>query len=340
MATVERQHSWIGVGMRRKSRTATPAQVDEAAIRRTLRDQIARLDGELADLGRPYGAVTSSGRGPRLLSIAELERTRDALAAAASDERRRLDELGREQEGMRRVREALLEDPARYRFARVTNAEVGEAGCRDWHVRPRFGLLGMLAGWWRVVISSGCPLPRAARAVAARVADRGGSPAQPRYIRRVNVGDTAPDFELEDQDGQPVKLSDLKGSPVVLYFYPKADTPGCTTQACGIRDRTGEYEQFGAKVLGVSPDKPGKLRKFADKYALPFTLLADTEHEVADDYGAWVEKSMYGRKYWGNARTTFVIDADGKIAHVIPKASPKTHDDEVLKLLAELRTGA
>jgi peroxiredoxin Q/BCP len=151
-----------------------------------------------------------------------------------------------------------------------------------------------------------------------------------------NTGDIAPDFELEDQDGKPVKLSDLQGSPVVLYFYPKADTPGCTTQACGIRDRTGEYEEIGAKVLGVSPDKPAKLRKFADKYDLPFTLLADTEHEVAESYGAWVEKSMYGRKYWGNARTTFVIDPEGKIAHVIPKVSPKTHDDEVLAALDHL----
>jgi thioredoxin-dependent peroxiredoxin len=153
-------------------------------------------------------------------------------------------------------------------------------------------------------------------------------------------GATAPDFELEDQNGDPVKLSDLRGSPVVLYFYPKADTPGCTTQACGIRDRSGEYERLGARVLGVSPDKPAKLRKFADKYALPFTLLADTEHSVADDYGAWVEKSMYGRKYWGNARATFVIDPDGKIAHVFPKVSPKTHDDVVLDALAEVAGAA
>ncbi|MEA2465944.1 MAG: thioredoxin-dependent peroxiredoxin [Thermoleophilaceae bacterium] len=152
------------------------------------------------------------------------------------------------------------------------------------------------------------------------------------------VGDPAPDFELEDQDGNPVKLSDLRGSPVVLYFYPKADTPGCTTQACGIRDRSGEYEQLGARVLGVSPDKPDKLRKFADKYDLPFTLLADTEHEIADAYGAWVEKSMYGRKYWGNARTTFVIGADGKIARVFPKVSPKTHDDVVLEALGDLKS--
>ncbi|MEA2423219.1 MAG: thioredoxin-dependent peroxiredoxin, partial [Thermoleophilaceae bacterium] len=152
----------------------------------------------------------------------------------------------------------------------------------------------------------------------------------------LSEGDEAPDFELEDQDGKAVKLSALRGSPVVLYFYPKADTPGCTTQACGIRDRSGEYETAGATVLGVSPDKPTKLRKFADKYALPFTLLADTEHEVADSYGAWVEKSMYGKKYWGNARATFVIDPGGKIARVFPKVSPKTHDDVVLEALEHL----
>jgi peroxiredoxin Q/BCP len=152
----------------------------------------------------------------------------------------------------------------------------------------------------------------------------------------IQEGDTAPDFELEDQDGKPVRLSELRGRPVVLYFYPKADTPGCTTQACGIRDRGGEYEAAGATVLGVSPNKPAKLRKFADKYGLPFTLLADTEHEVADSYGTWIEKSMYGRKYWGNARATFVIDPDGKVARVFPNVSPKTHDDMVLEALAGL----
>jgi peroxiredoxin Q/BCP len=156
-------------------------------------------------------------------------------------------------------------------------------------------------------------------------------------VRRVlSEGDEAPDFELEDQDGNPLRLSSLRGSPVVLYFYPKADTPGCTTQACGIRDRSGEYEASGTRVLGVSPDKPAKLRKFADKYDLPFTLLADAEHEVADSYGAWVEKSMYGRNYWGNQRATFVIDADGRIARVFPKVSPKTHDDVVLEALRHL----
>ena len=137
-----------------------PGLADEAAARRSLREQIARLDGELADLGRPYGAVTRRGRGgATLMSIAELEHTRDALAAAASDERRRLDALGEAQEEMRRAREVLLLDPSKHRLARVTNEQIGECGCRDWHVRPRFGLIGMLAGWWRVVISSGCPLP-------------------------------------------------------------------------------------------------------------------------------------------------------------------------------------
>ena len=152
----------------------------------------------------------------------------------------------------------------------------------------------------------------------------------------LNAGEEAPDFELEDQDGEPVRLSSLRGRPVVLYFYPKADTPGCTTQACGIRDRRADYDAAGATVLGVSPDEPRKLRRFADKYGLDFTLLADVDHSVADAYGAWVEKSMYGRKYWGNQRATFVIDADGRIASVLPKVSPKTHDAEVLAALAEV----
>jgi peroxiredoxin Q/BCP len=150
----------------------------------------------------------------------------------------------------------------------------------------------------------------------------------------IGVGDNAPDFALQNQDGESVKLSDFAGKTVVLYFYPKADTPGCTTQACGIRDRSGEYEAAGAVVLGVSPDEPKALKKFADKYDLPFTLLSDEGHKLADAYGVWAEKSMYGRKYWGNQRTTFIIDGDGKIAHVFPKVSPKTHDDVVLEALA------
>jgi peroxiredoxin Q/BCP len=149
----------------------------------------------------------------------------------------------------------------------------------------------------------------------------------------VQVGDMAPDFELPDQDGQPVRLSSLRGRTVVLYFYPRADTPGCTTQACGIRDRRGDYEAAGATVLGVSPDEPGALRRFADKHGLPFTLLADAEHEVAELYGTWVEKSMYGKRRMGVQRSTFVIDPEGKVAHVVPKVSPKTHDDVVLAAL-------
>jgi peroxiredoxin Q/BCP len=150
----------------------------------------------------------------------------------------------------------------------------------------------------------------------------------------IDVGDKAPSFELQNQDGETVKLSDFAGKTVVLYFYPKADTPGCTTQACGIRDRSGEYEAAGAVVLGVSPDEPKALKKFADKYDLPFTLLSDEGHKLADAYGVWAEKSMYGRTYWGNLRATFIIAADGTVAHVIPKVSPKTHDDEVLAELS------
>ncbi|MFL5782617.1 MAG: thioredoxin-dependent thiol peroxidase [Thermoleophilaceae bacterium] len=151
----------------------------------------------------------------------------------------------------------------------------------------------------------------------------------------IERGQEAPDFTLADQDGEPTTLSSLRGAPVVLYFYPKADTPGCTTQACGIRDRRSEYERAGARVLGVSPDEVPALRRFADKYGLDFTLLADPEHEVAELYGVWVEKRMYGRTYMGVQRATFVIASDGTVAEVIPKVSPKTHDDVVLAALAE-----
>ena len=147
-------------------------------------------------------------------------------------------------------------------------------------------------------------------------------------------GDAAPDFTLDDQFGNLVTLSDLRGQTVVLYFYPRADTPGCTTQACGVRDHQADYEGAGAKVIGVSPDDVKAVTKFAGKFDLEFTLLADPDHAVAESYGTWVEKSMYGKQYMGVARATFIIDGEGKIAHVIPKASPKTHDDQVLKLLA------
>jgi thioredoxin-dependent peroxiredoxin len=149
-------------------------------------------------------------------------------------------------------------------------------------------------------------------------------------------GDTAPDFTLPDQDGNEVTLSDLRGQPVVLYFYPKADTPGCTTQACGIRDHRTDYERTGAKVLGVSPDQVSSVGKFAEKYTLDFELLADEDHAVAELYGVWGEKKMYGKTYMGVARATFVIDPEGKVAKVFPKVSPKTHDDVVLEALGEL----
>jgi peroxiredoxin Q/BCP len=152
----------------------------------------------------------------------------------------------------------------------------------------------------------------------------------------IEAGTPAPDFELSDQDGRPVKLSDLRGRPVVVYFYPKADTPGCTTQACGVRDRREDYAAAEATVLGISPDPVAKVKRFHAKYDLDFTLLADPDHAVADRYGTWVEKSMYGRTYWGNTRATFVIDPDGRVAHVLPKVSPKTHDDLVLAALADL----
>jgi thioredoxin-dependent peroxiredoxin len=150
------------------------------------------------------------------------------------------------------------------------------------------------------------------------------------------VGQQAPDFTLPDQDGNRVSLSELRGQPVVLYFYPKADTPGCTTQACGIRDHRADYERAGAKVLGVSPDPVGAIRNFADKYTLDFELLADENHEVADLYGVWGEKKMYGKTYMGVQRATFVIDPEGRIAKVFPKVSPKTHDELVLEALGQL----
>jgi peroxiredoxin Q/BCP len=152
----------------------------------------------------------------------------------------------------------------------------------------------------------------------------------------VEEGQDAPDFTLPDQDGNAVSLSELRGRPVVLYFYPKADTPGCTTQACGVRDHRAEYEHTGARVVGVSPDTVAAQKKFAGKYHLDFTLLADENHEVAELYGVWGEKKMYGKTYMGVQRATFIIDPEGRIAHVIPKASPKTHDEVVLEALGEL----
>jgi peroxiredoxin Q/BCP len=151
----------------------------------------------------------------------------------------------------------------------------------------------------------------------------------------IEQGDQAPDFELPDEDGRTVKLSDFRGTPVVVYFYPKADTPGCTTQACGVRDHQSDYAAVGAKVLGISPDPVAKIKRFHDEQALNFPLLADEGHAVAEAYGVWVQKSMYGRTYMGNERTTFVIDAGGKVAAVLRKVKPATHDQQVLEALAE-----
>ncbi len=152
----------------------------------------------------------------------------------------------------------------------------------------------------------------------------------------IEQGQQAPDFELPDQDGRTVKLSDFRGEPVVVYFYPKAATPGCTTQACGVRDHQAAYAKAGAVVLGISPDPVSKVKKFHEKEGLNFALLADEGHRVAEAYGVWVQKSMYGRTYMGNERTTFVIDRDGRVAHLLRKVKPAEHDDLVLKALAEV----
>jgi peroxiredoxin Q/BCP len=152
----------------------------------------------------------------------------------------------------------------------------------------------------------------------------------------IDPGDAAPDFELPDQDGRAIKLSDFRGQPVVVYFYPKADTSGCTVQACGVRDHRADYDRAGATVLGISPDPVAKVKKFHDKHAFGFALLADEDHAVAEAYGVWVQKSMYGRTFWGVQRATFIIDSDGRVASVIPKVSPKTHDAEVLRELTTL----
>jgi thioredoxin-dependent peroxiredoxin len=152
----------------------------------------------------------------------------------------------------------------------------------------------------------------------------------------IEQGQEAPEFTLPDQRGAPVSLSGLRGRTVVLYFYPKADTPGCTTQACGIRDHRADYEQADAVVLGVSPDPVAAVAKFDHKHGLGFTLLADEDHAITEAYGAWVEKSKAGRTYMGAQRATFIIDRDGIVAKVFPNVSPQTHDADVLAALDQL----
>jgi peroxiredoxin Q/BCP len=150
----------------------------------------------------------------------------------------------------------------------------------------------------------------------------------------IEEGQEAPDFELPSDTGDRVRLSELRGRPVVLYFYPRDDTPGCTKQACAIRDSYDEFEQSGAVVLGVSTDDETSHVKFKEKYGLPFTLLADTEHEVAEAYGVWTEKSFGGKKYWGVERSTFLIDENGHITKVMRRVKPDTHAEKVLEALA------
>jgi peroxiredoxin Q/BCP len=150
----------------------------------------------------------------------------------------------------------------------------------------------------------------------------------------VTEGQPAPSFTLTSDTGEEISLESLRGRPVVLYFYPRDDTPGCTAQACGIRDAWGEFERAGAVVLGVSPDDEASHAKFKQKYELPFPLLADTDHSVSEQYGVWAEKNMYGKTYWGVERSTFVIDAEGTVAKVMRKVKPDTHTDDVLAALS------
>jgi peroxiredoxin Q/BCP len=151
----------------------------------------------------------------------------------------------------------------------------------------------------------------------------------------VQEGKAAPDFSLTSDEGTTVRLSELRGKPVVVYFYPKDDTPGCTAQACGIRDNYDAFGERGAVVLGISPDDERSHVKFKQKYGLPFTLLADPDHKVADAYGVWGERSMYGKKYMGIERSTFVIDPEGNVSRVMRRVKPDTHAQQVLDALAQ-----
>lgn len=146
----------------------------------------------------------------------------------------------------------------------------------------------------------------------------------------LQVGDKAPEFSANNQSGKNISLKDLKGKKVVLYFYPKDDTPGCTAEACNLRDNHTKFQKAGYVVIGVSPDDEKKHSKFIQKYSLPFDLLADVDQSIALAYGVWVEKSMYGRKYMGVARTTFIIDEDGMIEKIIDKVDTKEHTEQIL----------
>jgi thioredoxin-dependent peroxiredoxin len=148
-------------------------------------------------------------------------------------------------------------------------------------------------------------------------------------------GQKAPTFKLPSSTGETIDLKDYRGKKVVLYFYPRADTPGCTKEACGFRDAITSYKKLDVPVFGISPDPVDDVRKFSEKFNLNFPLLADEDHAVTEKYGAWQEKSMYGKKYFGAARTTFIIDEEGKIEHVFEKVKPEGHDQEVLEYLRQ-----
>jgi len=156
----------------------------------------------------------------------------------------------------------------------------------------------------------------------------------------IKLNDKAPEFTLPDQDGKEVSLKDYRGKYVVLYFYPRADTPGCTIEACEFRDSYKKVEKIGAVVLGVSPDQPKALKKFEEKFGLPFTLLGDADKKVCNAYGVIQEKNMYGKKVMGVARTTFIIGPDGKVAHIFEKVKPEGHADQVLEYLKGAMKGA
>ena len=156
----------------------------------------------------------------------------------------------------------------------------------------------------------------------------------------MNVNDKAPDFTLQDEDGKEISSKGLRGKTVVLYFYPRADTPGCTVEACEFRDTYKKIQKTGAVLLGISPDTPKAQKKFADKFSLPFTLLADADKKVAEAFGVMKEKNMYGKKVIGVARTTFIIGPDGRIQHIFEKVKPEGHAEEVLAYLKESAKGA
>lgn len=178
------------------------------------------------------------------------------------------------------------------------------------------------------------PAKKAATAKAAKTTKAATPKAEAeKESKLLKVGAKAPAFRLSNTEGKTVKLSDLKGKKVVLYFYPKDMTPGCTVEACGFRDDFAQLKKRGVEVLGVSGDDQKSHQKFTEKYSLPFTLLSDPTHEMMEKYGAWGEKSLYGRKYMGVLRITYVIDEEGRIAHVFSKVNTATHSKDVMAVL-------